>query len=182
MKPETSAIKVSIIQTANPIKEKVHFFYYRLAKGISGILSYAKEGVRLWFRIKRPTYHQLCLKLLVWIDKRICLPKSGSRGAYLSVSIYRIATLNASDKSKLGTMGRYTRLLLQFTETQEVGTRIWIIRLGTEKVKGCLILLISPRLCPPCISKITPLILRTFSLNFFVFYSHIIDYCIYFSK
>jgi len=65
MKPETSAIKVSIIQTANPIKEKVHFFYYRLAKGISGILSYTKEGVRLWFRIKRPTYHQLCLKLLV---------------------------------------------------------------------------------------------------------------------
>ena len=112
MKPETSAIKVSIIQTANPIKEKVHFFYYRLAKGISGILSYTKEGVRLWFRIKRPTYHQLCLKLLVWIDKRICLPKSGSRGAYLSVSIYRFASLNASDKSKLGTMGRYTRLLI----------------------------------------------------------------------
>ena len=29
---------------------KVHFCYYRLAKGISGILSYAKEGIRLWFR------------------------------------------------------------------------------------------------------------------------------------
>lgn len=33
------------------------------AKGISGILSYAKEGVKLWFRIKRPAYRQLCLKL-----------------------------------------------------------------------------------------------------------------------
>ena len=45
MKPETNAFKVSIIQKADPVKEKVHFCYYRLAKGISGILSYAKEGV-----------------------------------------------------------------------------------------------------------------------------------------
>lgn len=65
MKPETNALKVSIIQKADPIKEKVYFCYYRLAKGISGILSYAKEGVRLWFRSKRPTYRQLCLKLTV---------------------------------------------------------------------------------------------------------------------
>lgn len=65
MKSETNALKVSIIQKANPIKEKVHFCYYRLAKGISGILSYAKEGVRLWFRTKRPAYRQLCLKLVV---------------------------------------------------------------------------------------------------------------------
>ena len=39
MKSETNALKVSIIQKADPIKEKVHFCYYRLAKGISGILS-----------------------------------------------------------------------------------------------------------------------------------------------
>jgi hypothetical protein len=65
MKPETNALKVSIIQKADPVKEKVHFCYYRLAKGISGILSYAKEGVRLWFRTKRPSYRQLCLKLVV---------------------------------------------------------------------------------------------------------------------
>ena len=63
MKPETNALKVSIIQKAAPIKEKIYFCYYRLAKGISGILSYAKEGVRLWFRTKRPAYRQLCLKL-----------------------------------------------------------------------------------------------------------------------
>ena len=63
MKSETNALKVAIIQTADPIKEKVHFCYYRLAKGISGILSYAKEGVSLWFRTKRPVYRQLCLKL-----------------------------------------------------------------------------------------------------------------------
>lgn len=65
MKPETNALKVSIIKTAAPIKEKVCFCYYRLAKGITGILSYAKEGIRLWFRTKRPAYHQLCLKLTV---------------------------------------------------------------------------------------------------------------------
>ena len=65
MKSETNALKVSIIQKADPVKEKVYFCYYRLAKGISGILSYAKEGVRLWFRTKRPAYRQLCLKLTV---------------------------------------------------------------------------------------------------------------------
>ena len=61
---ETSALKVSIINSADPIKEKVFFSYYRLAKGICGILAYAKEGVRLWFRTKRPAYRQLCLKLV----------------------------------------------------------------------------------------------------------------------
>ena len=63
MKSETHALKAAIIQKADPIKEKVQFSYYRLAKGISGILSYAKEGIRLWFRTKRPAYRQLCLKL-----------------------------------------------------------------------------------------------------------------------
>lgn len=63
MKPETSSLKVSAIQNAASIKEKVNFCYYRLAKGVKGILSYAKEGVRLWFRSKRPAYRQFCLKL-----------------------------------------------------------------------------------------------------------------------
>ena len=65
MKPETNALKVAIIRTTDPIKVKISFCYYRLAKGISGILSYAKEGVRLWFRTRRPAYRQLCLKLAV---------------------------------------------------------------------------------------------------------------------
>ena len=65
MKPETSALKAAIIQTADPVKDKIAFCYYRLAKGISGILSYAKEGIRLWFRTKCPAYRQLCLKLAV---------------------------------------------------------------------------------------------------------------------
>ena len=65
MEPETNALKVSIIKTADPVKQKVFFCYYRLAKGISGILSYAKEGVRLWFKTKRPAYRQICLELAV---------------------------------------------------------------------------------------------------------------------
>lgn len=65
LKSETNALKVAIIQTADPVKEKIVFCYYRLAKGISGILSYAKEGIRLWFRTKRPAYRQLHLKLAV---------------------------------------------------------------------------------------------------------------------
>lgn len=65
MKPETNVLKAEIIRTANPIKEKVAFCYYRLAKGISGMLSHAKEGIRLWFRTRRPAYRQLRLKLVV---------------------------------------------------------------------------------------------------------------------
>ena len=68
MNSDTNALKVSIIRTAASVKEKVLFCYYRLAKGISGILFYAKEGVRLWFRTKRPAYRQQCLKLVAGID------------------------------------------------------------------------------------------------------------------
>ena len=65
VKSESNALKVSIIQKADPVKKKVQFCYYRLAKGIRGILSYAKEGIRLWFRTKRPKYRQLRLKLVI---------------------------------------------------------------------------------------------------------------------
>ena len=65
MKPEANALKAAILHTADPIKGRVSFCYYRLAKGISGILDFAKEGVRLWFRTKRPAYRQLCLKLII---------------------------------------------------------------------------------------------------------------------
>ena len=64
-KSESNRIKVAVIQKAAPLKEKIHFCYYRLAKGIRGILSYAKEGVRRWFRTKRPVCRQLCLKLII---------------------------------------------------------------------------------------------------------------------
>ena len=107
MKSETNALKTAIIQTADPVKEKIAFCYYRLAKGISGILSYAKEGIRLWFRTKRPAYRQLCLKLAVWTDKRIRLPKSGSGGAYKSASIHKTAALYLLKIWQIGALGDY---------------------------------------------------------------------------
>lgn len=64
MKSETNALKVSIIQAADPIKKKVSFCYYRLAKGIDRILTHAKEGTRLWFRTTRPVIRQLRLELI----------------------------------------------------------------------------------------------------------------------
>ena len=39
LSPETNTMKVSIIQEANPIKDKVSFCYYWLTKGIPSILS-----------------------------------------------------------------------------------------------------------------------------------------------
>ena len=36
MESETSAVKVSIIKSADPVKRKVYFCYYRLAKGCRG--------------------------------------------------------------------------------------------------------------------------------------------------
>lgn len=59
MKKESSTLKAKVIETAAPLKQKVNFWYYRISKGISGILAYAREGVRHWFKTKRPKYRQL---------------------------------------------------------------------------------------------------------------------------
>ena len=64
LKRETNSIKFAVIRAADPIKEKVGFQYYRISKGISRILSYAKEGIRFWFKTKRPQFRQLCLNLI----------------------------------------------------------------------------------------------------------------------
>jgi putative transposase len=42
MKSETNSLKAAIIKASAPIKKKVSFYYYRLAKGVQDILSYAK--------------------------------------------------------------------------------------------------------------------------------------------
>lgn len=64
LKAESNDLKATIIQKANPIKQKVLFQYYRIAKGISAILSYAKEGIRRWFKTKRPAYYQLSFRFI----------------------------------------------------------------------------------------------------------------------
>lgn len=61
MRSQRSGLRAAILQAADPIKTKVQFYYYRFAKGIARILSYAKEGVKRWFRRKgRPSSIQLC--------------------------------------------------------------------------------------------------------------------------
>lgn len=47
LESKTSVLKGSIVQKANPKKKKVHFCYYRLAKGISAISSIFLKVSRL---------------------------------------------------------------------------------------------------------------------------------------
>lgn len=63
MKSKTNTLLAAIIKTADPIKEKVNFKYYRIAKGIKGILAYAREGIESWYKTLRPKYRQLSLAL-----------------------------------------------------------------------------------------------------------------------
>jgi hypothetical protein len=65
LKNDCNSIKTDILIAANPLKSKVYFFYYRILKGISSILSYAHEGVRLWFKPLRPKIIRLSLLSLL---------------------------------------------------------------------------------------------------------------------
>lgn len=64
MKKVTNKLKSEIIRMAAPIKAKVRFEYYRISKGIAGILSYAHSGVGGFFKAVRPQYRQLSFKLI----------------------------------------------------------------------------------------------------------------------
>ena len=59
MKSETNKLKAAILERADPIRKKVYFYYYRFSSGIAGILAFAKEGIRGWFKTKRSRYRQL---------------------------------------------------------------------------------------------------------------------------
>ena len=53
----------TIIQAADPIKKKVHFFHYRLAFGVQRLLSFAKAGTKDWFKPLQPDRNQLRMRL-----------------------------------------------------------------------------------------------------------------------
>ena len=53
----------TIIEAAAPIKKKVHFFHYRLAFGIQQLLSFARAGIKEWFKPLQPDRRQLRLRL-----------------------------------------------------------------------------------------------------------------------
>ena len=66
LKSNVNHLKQTILKEANAIKEKVNFSYYRLAKGTSNILAYAREGVRLWFKpdsSAKTKHFQICLPI-----------------------------------------------------------------------------------------------------------------------
>ncbi len=64
MKSVRSSLLIEILRRAAPLKQKVQFYYYRIAKGILKILSYARKGVRGWFKVKRQKYRQLAFSFL----------------------------------------------------------------------------------------------------------------------
>jgi len=53
----------AVIQAAAPIKQKVHFYHYRLAFGIQQILSFAKVGIKDWFKPLQPDRAQFRIRL-----------------------------------------------------------------------------------------------------------------------
>lgn len=63
-KPPSSVLKKSIYEKARPLKERVLFHYYRIAKGLSRILAYAKTGIKGWFKSPSHKNRQVQLKLI----------------------------------------------------------------------------------------------------------------------
>lgn len=62
-KKAANALVKSVLEAAKPIKDKVHFLYYRISDGIVELLRYAKEGIWDWFKPRRPNQMQLSFPL-----------------------------------------------------------------------------------------------------------------------
>lgn len=62
-KNAANALLKSVLEAARPVKDKVQFFYYRIADGIAELLRHAHSGIRDWFKPKRPNQNQLSLRL-----------------------------------------------------------------------------------------------------------------------
>ena len=58
-KNAANALLKSVLEAAKPVKDKVQFFYYRIADGIAELLRHAHSGIRDWFKPRRPNQWQL---------------------------------------------------------------------------------------------------------------------------
>ena len=58
-KNAANALLKSVLEAAKPVKDKVQFFYYRIADGIAELLRHAYSGIRDWFKPRRPNQWQL---------------------------------------------------------------------------------------------------------------------------
>lgn len=61
MKSKYNQLKATVLSEANSLRLSVSFDYYRLAKGIAGLLQNAHAGIKDWFKPLRPKYRQLSL-------------------------------------------------------------------------------------------------------------------------
>ena len=62
-KDAAHALLKSVLEAARPIKDKVQFYYYRIADGIAELLRYAHSGICDWFKPRRPNQMQLRFRL-----------------------------------------------------------------------------------------------------------------------
>ena len=58
----TNLLYRECIEAAKPIRDHVHFFYYRLADGIAMILSKARSGIREYFKPLKPNQAQVRIR------------------------------------------------------------------------------------------------------------------------
>ena len=58
-----NALLKTVLEAAKPIKENVHFYYYRISDGIAELLRFARTGVRDWIKPLRPNQAQLSFRL-----------------------------------------------------------------------------------------------------------------------
>lgn len=59
----TSSLFRSIVEASRPIKVKVFFLHYRIELGIQQLLSYARSGVKDWFKPSQANRNQYRLRL-----------------------------------------------------------------------------------------------------------------------
>ena len=62
-KKPSNRVKCKVHENAGALREKVLFFYYRIAKGIAAILACAKKGIKGWFKALRTNSRQLSMRL-----------------------------------------------------------------------------------------------------------------------
>ena len=90
----TTSLFQSIIEASRPIKTKVLFLHYRIELGIQQLLSYARTGIKDWFKPTQPNRDQylypfssvLCCFVLFPSVRFDCLPASLPHFRKLKVS------------------------------------------------------------------------------------------------
>jgi len=62
-KMDRNLIAMKVLIRSKSIKDKLLFYYYQIAKGINNILSFAKNGIQKWLKIRKQVDIQLSFKI-----------------------------------------------------------------------------------------------------------------------